>query len=150
MLLSWNKEKLLLRLSSRTFLRSRTTDQTAAEQLSIPLDQLPCYWSSESYFLVILSLITVGYDLYFVSFWNTSFWWHQNHVFAHCTFLISEYAACGYLAFKVELDTIGFESLLTFFFVALQPFVHSLRLLFLTNFPGPTFNPCLLYVYFEL
>ena len=59
-------------------------------------------------------MITVGYDLYFVSFWNTSFWWHQNHVFAHCTFLISEYAACGYLAFKVELDTIGVESLLTF------------------------------------
>ena len=103
-----------MRLLSRTFLRTCTTDQTAAEQLSIPLDQLPCYWSSESYFLVILSLITVGYDLYFVSFWNTSFWWHQNHVFAHCTFLISEYAACGYLAFKVELDTIGVESLLTF------------------------------------
>ena len=133
-----------MRLLSRTFLRTCTTDQTAAEQLSIPLDQLPCYWSSESYFLVILSLITVGYDLYFVSFWNTSFWWHQNHVFAHCTFLISEYAACGYLAFKVELDTIGVESLLTFL-VALQPFVHSLRLFFLTNFPGATFIPFLFF-----
>ena len=87
------------------------------------------FWTSESYFLVILSLITVGYDLYFVSFWNTSFWWHQNHVFAHCTFLISEYAACGYLAFKVELDNIGFESLLTFFLwlcnLLCMPYVYS-------------------------
>ena len=94
---------------------SLSVDQAAPEQLSIPLNKLLCVWSSESYFLVILSLITVGYDLYFVSFWNTSFWWHQNHVFAHCTFLISEYTACGYLAFKVELDTVGVESLPTFF-----------------------------------
>ena len=65
------------------------------------------FWSTESYLLVILSLITVGYDLYFVSFWNSSFWWHQNHVFAHCTFLISEYAACGYLAYK-EIESFSF------------------------------------------
>ena len=65
------------------------------------------FWSTESYLLVILSLLTVGYDLYFTNLWNTSFWWHQNHVFAHCTFLISEYAACGYLASK-NIETFSF------------------------------------------
>jgi len=88
------------------------------------------FWTSESYFLVILSLITVGYDLYFVSFWNTSFWWHQNHVFAHCTFLISEYAACGYLAFK------GID---TFSFFGIQA-VISICIEILLFFPGLAFK----------
>ena len=39
--------------------------------------------------------------------WNTSFWWQQTHVVAHCTFLISEYAACGYLASK-GIETYSF------------------------------------------
>ena len=65
------------------------------------------FWSIESYLLATLSLITVGYDLYFTSMWNSSFWWHQNHVFAHCTFLISEYAANGYLASK-NIETFSF------------------------------------------
>ena len=53
--------------------------------------------TAESNTLAILSAFTLGFDLYYTSQWDTSFFWHKTHVFAHFVFLISEYAALGYL-----------------------------------------------------
>ena len=47
--------------------------------------------------LAALSLFTLGFDLYYTNQWDTSFFWHKTHVLAHFVFLISEYAALGYL-----------------------------------------------------
>ena len=55
------------------------------------------WFSAESNALAALSALTLGFDLYYTSQWGTSFFWHKTHVFAHFTFLISEYAALGYL-----------------------------------------------------
>ena len=59
-------------------------------------------WSNESYILVVLVCVTLGYDLYYTFGWGTSFHWHKNHVLAHCVFLISEYTATGYFAERGE------------------------------------------------
>ena len=47
--------------------------------------------------LAALSLFTLGFDMYYTNQWDTSFFWHKTHVLAHLVFLISEYAALGYL-----------------------------------------------------
>ena len=55
------------------------------------------WFSAESNALAALSALTLGFDLYYTSQWGTSFFWHKTHVLAHFVFLISEYAALGYL-----------------------------------------------------
>ena len=58
-------------------------------------------WSIESYILVILVCFTLIYDLYSTMGWGVDFFWHKNHVLAHCVFLISEYTATGRIFSKI-------------------------------------------------
>ena len=55
-------------------------------------------YSMESYIIAVLICFTLCYDLYFTMGWGLSFFWHKNHVLAHCVFLLSEYTATGYFA----------------------------------------------------
>ena len=53
--------------------------------------------TAESNALSLLTLLSVGFDAYYTSQWDTSFFWHKTHVLGHLTFLVLEYSALGYL-----------------------------------------------------
>ena len=53
--------------------------------------------TTETNTLALLLIFCIGFDFYYTSQWDTSFFWHKTHVLGHLTFLITEYSALGYL-----------------------------------------------------
>ena len=97
--------------------------------------------TAETNTLTFLTLLSIGFDFYYTSQWDTSFFWHKTHVLAHLTFLVLEYSALGYL--QVCLTQIDFDAitLINYINVALceiidgfQHELHSIRLFSFSRF----------------
>ena len=73
-------------------------------------------WSYESYVIVVASLLTLCWDLYYTSNWECTFIWHKNHVLGHLVFVLSEYSSTRFFASK-GIETWSFNRI--FLYLAL-------------------------------